>query len=80
MLTARQVLDLTANPEDAYRRLWLGLKRAGLDPANAFDWDNTRPPYPGLLAFQEKDAAIFFGRDKEIQQGLEHVRIVALAS
>ena len=35
-----------------------------------FDWDGTRPPYPGLMAFQEQDAAIFFGRKEEINQGL----------
>jgi hypothetical protein len=37
------------------------LKKAGLDLANAFDWDGSRPPYPGLSTFQEEDAAIFFG-------------------
>ena len=70
-LTSRQVLDLTGGREDAYQRLWRGLEVAGLDPRNAFDWDGTRPPYPGLLAFQEADAAVFFGRDREIHRGLE---------
>ena len=42
-----------------------------MDLANAFDWDGSRPPYPGLLAFQEEDAAIFFGRDAEISNGLD---------
>jgi hypothetical protein len=71
VLMATQVLDLTANQEEAYQQLWRGLKSAGLDPANAFDWDGSRPPYPGLMAFQEADAAVFFGRDNEIHQGLE---------
>lgn len=71
VLTSRQVLDLTADPEEAYGRLWRGLKAAGLDPAKSFQWDRNRPPYPGLLAFQEEDAAIFFGREPEIRQGLD---------
>lgn len=71
VLTSSQVLDFSAEKEEALERLWLGLRLAGLDPADAFDWDGSRPPYPGLLAFQEQDAAIFFGRSAEIQQGLE---------
>src|SRR5262249_49923054 len=46
-------------------------KACGLDPRDVFDWDPKRPPYPGLLAFQEEDAAIFFGRGDEILNGLE---------
>lgn len=38
---------------------------------DAFDWERQRPPYPGLLAFQEQDAAILFGREPEIPEGLE---------
>ncbi len=71
VLTANQVADLTGDKEDAYKRLWRGLKTAGLDPASTFDWDPNRPPYPGMLAFQEEDAAVFFGRDNEIREGLE---------
>lgn len=74
ILTSRQILDLTRDKEDAYERLWRGLRTAGLDPANAFDWDGSRPPYPGLLAFQEDDAAVFFGREREIHEGLEQLR------
>lgn len=72
VLTSRQVLDLTrSTAEDVYQRLFRGLKIAGLDPASSFNWDGKRPPYPGLMAFEEKDAAIFFGREPEIQKGLE---------
>ena len=74
LLTEFQVLDLTADREDAYARLARGLEIAGLDPKNVFDWDGSRPPYPGLLAFQEEDAAIFFGRDSEIREGLAQLR------
>jgi hypothetical protein len=71
VLTDVQVLDLSDDREDAYQRLGRGLIIAGLDPRNFFDWDGSRPPYPGLLAFKEEDAAIFFGRDDAIQQGLD---------
>jgi WD40 repeat protein len=71
LLTAQQVIDLTADPEEGYRRLWQGLAAAGLDPARSLGWDGVRPPYPGLMAFEEADAGMFFGRDAEIQQGME---------
>jgi WD40 repeat protein len=74
VLTSRQVLDLTADREEAYARLQRGLVAAGLDPADAFDWDGSRPPYPGLLAFQEEDAGIFFGREREVHDGLQQLR------
>lgn len=69
ILTGKQVIDATVDWNDAYQRLEKGLLAAGLDPKGMFDWDGTRPPYPGLPAFQEQDAAIFFGRDKEIREG-----------
>ena len=66
-----QHIDLTAKPDEGYHRLAIGLRERGLDPLNVFDWHPKRPPYPGLLAFQEEDAAIFFGRGQEILNGLE---------
>ena len=41
---------------------------AGLDSVNIFDWDGKRPPFPGLESFEDKDAAVFFGREHEVQQ------------
>ena len=50
ILTDRQVIDLAAVGEDeGFRRLFDGLRAAGLDPADSFDWDPTRPPFPGSL-------------------------------
>jgi len=71
ILNDLQILDLTVDPETAYQRLLRGLEEAGLDPADMFDWDGSRPPYPGLLAFQESDVAIFFGREAEIREGID---------
>lgn len=69
ILTGKQVINATTDWNEAYQRLASGLLKAGLDPNDQFDWDNTRPPYPGLMVFEERDAAIFFGRDKEIREG-----------
>ena len=30
-------------------------------------WNSSQPPYPGLEAFTEDDAGVFFGRDREIR-------------
>ena len=68
-LTNVQVIDATAGWDAAYQRLKNGLAAAGLNPNELFDWDEQRSPYPGLPAFEEQDAAIFFGRDKEIREG-----------
>ncbi len=70
LLTSTQVIDARAGWDEAYQRLEKALVAAGLDPKDLFDWDHRRPPYPGLPAFQEQDTAIFFGRDKEIREGL----------
>jgi WD40 repeat protein len=66
-----QRIDFTAHPEEGYKRLRIGLLERGLDPLDVFDWDPKRPPYPGLMSFQEQDAAIFFGRGEEILKTLE---------
>lgn len=65
LLSDVQWVDL-AEGEAAYTRLLAGLRRAGLDPADSFAWDRTSSPYPGLKPFDRQDAAVFFGRDKEI--------------
>jgi hypothetical protein len=66
-----QHIDLTVQPVEGYQRLQIGLLERGLDPLDVFDWDPKRPPYPGLLAFQEQDAAIYFGRGDDILKSLE---------
>jgi WD40 repeat protein len=70
LLEEVQWIDL-AEGEPAFARLWAGLRRAGLDPADAFAWDPDRPPYPGLAPFAPEDAPVFFGRDQEVDRLLE---------
>ena len=66
-----QVIDLERGREEAFARLRRALEVAGVDAAEHFDWDAARSPYPGLLAFAEQDAAVFFGREEEIGSGLD---------
>jgi hypothetical protein len=66
-----QWVDVVAEGERAFERLLEGLRRARLDPADAFGWDPTRRPYPGLEPFGIEDAAVFFGRDAEIDRLLQ---------
>jgi hypothetical protein len=70
LLNDVQWVDL-AEGEPAFTRLRTGLQRVGLDPADAFAWDATRPPYPGLEPFSSEDAAVFFGREQETDRLLE---------
>ncbi|MGZ8726787.1 MAG: nSTAND1 domain-containing NTPase, partial [Aeromicrobium sp.] len=71
VLSSRQVIDFRDNRVDGLARLRQGLLAAGVDPTERFDWDGSRPPYPGLLAFQEADAAVYFGRAREVGTGLD---------
>ncbi|WP_275410874.1 toll/interleukin-1 receptor domain-containing protein [Paractinoplanes rishiriensis] len=34
-------------------------------------WDERRPPYPGMVSFQEPDAPMFFGREDDVQRGVD---------
>jgi hypothetical protein len=71
-LTDEQWVDLDGDP-NARSRLKEGLKRAGLDPSS-FPFEPGRRPYPGFASLEEKDAAIFFGRDAQIVRGLDKMR------
>ena len=70
LLADVQWIDL-AEGEAAFARLRAGLRRAGLNPADSFAWDPARSPYPGLESFTGEDAAVFFGRDQEIDRLVE---------
>ena len=68
-----QHLDLTRDREGGLRRLAARLTEITLDAQGQFEWDAQRPPYPGLLAFEEEDAAIYFGRDDDIRHVIERL-------
>jgi WD40 repeat protein len=65
-----QWVDLNEGKQ-AFVRLRAGLRQAGLDSADAFSWDPTRSPYPGLESFDPEDAAVFFGRHQDTSRLLE---------
>ena len=69
LLADQQITDLGVDRLEGFGRLKRGLLAAGLGPAARFEWDASRSPYPGLLAFQEQDAAVYFGRAREIGAG-----------
>ncbi len=71
ILQVEQTIDLRSQPALAYQRLWNGLQQKGIVAAESRDWRPDEPPYPGLRAFREQDAAIFFGRDEVLREGLE---------
>ncbi len=71
-LSDEQWVDLDRDP-DARSRLKEGLIRVGLDPSS-FPFEPGRRPYPGFAFLEEKDAAIFFGRDAQIVRGLDKMR------
>lgn len=68
-----QHVDATTNQADAFRLLARSLKEAGIDAEERFVWDRSRPIYPGLTAFREEDAGIFFGRDSAVRAGIERL-------
>ena len=68
-----QSLDLLKDREGGLERLSGQLTQIALDAQGGFEWDASRPPYPGLLSFQEEDAALHFGRDDDIRRLIERL-------
>jgi hypothetical protein len=71
LLGDTQHIDLARDGDASFERLWAGLRDAGLDPGASFAWYPKRPPYPGLAAFTEQDAGVFFSRERDIEKLLE---------
>ena len=68
-----QVLDLRQEREAGLGQLRKQLAAIALTAQGGFSWDGTRPPYPGLLSFEEADAPIYFGRDEDIHHLIERL-------
>ena len=68
-----QHLDLLKDREGGLARLTGELTELVLNARGGFHWDQTRPPYPGLLAFDQADAAIYFGRDDDVRRVIERL-------
>ena len=69
-LKDKQFISLTGMTEEAAHQLLLlqGLEKEGLKKR---DFKLPNRPYPGLVPFQETDAAVFFGRDEEADQVID---------
>jgi hypothetical protein len=68
-----QNLDLIKDREGGLERLRSELTQISLNTRGGYAWDPSRPPFPGLLAFDEADAAIYFGRDDDIRRLIERL-------
>jgi hypothetical protein len=66
ILHERQRVRLRDGDNRAWREILEALDRSGLDPDNWFPTPRNVGPYPGLVAFDEKHAGLFFGRKQEI--------------
>jgi conflict system STAND superfamily ATPase len=74
----------TATREEAFERLFQDLETRGLGPKDHLPWPNRELkdangqiddcPFPGLPAFDERYAAVYFGRERETQVVLEELR------
>jgi len=66
-----QKLFLNRDGQAAWMKLERGIEAAGFHPRRRpFQFDPARGPYPGLKSFEEADAAVFFGRELEIDNVL----------
>lgn len=63
-----QALDLQQDRKGGLERLARELTAVALEAQGGFPWVSGRAPYPGLLAYQEEDAAIYFGRDDDTRR------------
>ena len=71
-----QQLDLRQDRQVALDALALQLSELALEDRGGFAWDSRRSPYPGLLCFEQEDAAIYFGRDAEIRELIERLQVL----
>lgn len=62
-----QRLNLCNNRAAGLEQLRIQLERIALQAQGGFPWpppaEPSRPPFPGLMAFDAEDAPVFFGRD-----------------
>jgi hypothetical protein len=70
ILHERQRVRLRDGDNPAWQEILEALDRSGLDPDDWFSVPPNVGPYPGLVAFDEEDAGVSFGRKQEITEHL----------
>ncbi len=70
-----QRVDVGPDRAAAFERLRDGLMGAGLSQSG-FVFDAQRAPVPGLFAFEEADAAVFFGREPDVVRAMDRIRVM----
>ena len=73
IVAEHQRVRLRDGDEQAWREVLDALDRSGLDPDEWFPIPEGVGPYPGLVAFDEKDAGVFFGRKQETTDYLDRL-------
>jgi tetratricopeptide (TPR) repeat protein len=68
-----QAVDLLDWSDDGLNRLEQRLNAITHDLARGFTLHPSRPPFPGIHAFEAEDAAIYFGRDDETRTTFERL-------
>ncbi len=71
ILTEHQYLDLRKDDLSSLDKLWRGLAELGVEAEPERQWDPRRAPYPGMMAFSEDEAPVFFGREAETREIIE---------
>lgn len=73
-----QRLDLRSDRLAGLEQLRRQLVEIALQDQRGFHWppqtEPDRPPFPGLMWFEEQDAAVFFGRDDDWRAVIERLR------
>ena len=61
--------------QDGQSQLGQRLGEIASEIARGYRFDKNRSPWPGILAFEAEDAAVFFGRDAEIRRVAELLEV-----
>jgi hypothetical protein len=73
-----QQLDLRHERDAGLAALARELTALALSDRGGFAWDASRSPYPGLLSFDQEDAAVYFGRDQDIRELIEQLQVLRI--
>jgi len=73
-----QQLDLRQDRQAGLEALARQLSELALNDQGGFPLDPNRPPYPGLLCFDQEDAALYFGRDEEIRELIARLQVLRI--